>query len=123
MIHVSLPAPYNVPGIGLYTSNRLIDPETKYITKDKIIKVVTEHFGFSFAQLDVKSRKMEIRWPRQLIMYFLCKYTKMSLKFIGEHFHRDHTTVIAAVQAVRDLMDTEEKVVMEIKYLTEKLHQ
>jgi chromosomal replication initiator protein len=45
---------------------------------------------------------------RQIAMYFAKGLTKHSLKTIGPHFGgRDHSTVIHAVQAVEDQIDTD----------------
>jgi hypothetical protein len=43
--------------------------------------------------------------PRQILLYLLRTLTEMSLPRIGSRYNRDHTTVIAAVKAVRARME------------------
>jgi chromosomal replication initiator protein len=48
-----------------------------------------------------KTRKREVAGPRQIAMYLVKRHTKSPLKVIGLHFgHRDHSTVVHAVQTV-----------------------
>ena len=75
-----------------------------------IQKAVSEYFNVSLDDLKAKTRKKEIVIARQVAMYFSKDYTNHSLKSIGYHFGgRDHSTVIHAVQAVNDMIDTDAK--------------
>lgn len=82
---------------------RVFDPE---IT----IKTICEHFVIPLVNLQVKCKKRELVFPRQVIMFFLTEYTDLTYKQIGDIFNKDHTTVIHAKNTVRDLMSTDEKV-------------
>lgn len=93
----------------------------EFITGEKIISTVCCHFGVTFDQVNVISRKSESRWPRQLIMYFMVKHTILTLKQIGEKFNRHHTTVINSREAVQDLIDTNDNVAKEVNALSEKI--
>lgn len=71
--------------------------------------IVCRYFGVVKKELETKSRKTTVRFPRQIIMYLLKKYANISLVKIGERYGgRDHTTVIAAKDAIKDMMDTDE---------------
>ena len=95
---------------------------SKFIDEKHIINVVTVHFGISFNHLCIPCRKKEVVYCRQVIMYFLTKYTNLSFKSIGDIFGgRDHTTVIHSSEAVRDRIDTDDKVFFEIEDLTKKI--
>lgn len=75
-----------------------------------IQKAVSEYFNVALEDLKAKTRKKEIVIARQVAMYFSKDYTNHSLKSIGYHFGgRDHSTVIHAVQAVNDMIDTDAK--------------
>jgi chromosomal replication initiation ATPase DnaA len=57
-------------------------------------------------------------------MTFYKKYTKMSLKSIGQEFRgekpgkvKDHTTVIHSIRTVKDLCDTDPMFSKEVKYI------
>jgi chromosomal replication initiator protein len=55
-------------------------------------------------------------------MFLAKKFTKNSLKTIGEHFGgRDHTTVIHSCQTVNDLMDTDGVFRDQVKELQQKV--
>lgn len=75
---------------------------------DYIQKTVAAHYNISLENLKSKSRKREFVTARQVAMFFSKKYTNHSLKSIGYYFGgRDHSTVIHALQAVNDMIDTE----------------
>lgn len=70
-----------------------------------IIRIVSEHTGVTYELMKTKSRKREYTESRQICMYLIHKYTKLSLRLIGLKFGgRDHSTVIHACQKVDDLM-------------------
>lgn len=74
---------------------------------EMIEEKVSEYFDVPADQLKAKTRKKEIVIARQVAMYFAKEYTDFSLKSIGEYFGgRDHSTVIHAIQAVNELIDT-----------------
>lgn len=75
---------------------------------EDIQKMVCEHYGVAYDDLLSKSRKREIVQARQITMYLAKKFTKNSLKSIGDHFAgKDHTTVMHSCQTVENLMDTD----------------
>ncbi len=78
------------------------------ITMDEIIEIVAESFSTSSEYIVGKSRKREIVVARHAAMYLAKEFTHRSLKSIGLHFAgRDHSTVIHAVKAVQDRLETE----------------
>lgn len=92
-------SPYIVPGICTLG---------KSATQDIIINAVCNSYDIVFDKLKKRSRKREIREPRQVIMYLLCLYTSMNLKEIGKIFGGyDHTTVIHARKQIHDYLCTD----------------
>jgi chromosomal replication initiator protein len=78
------------------------------VSIDNIQKIVCDYFSLGVEKLKEKTRKREIVQARQISMYFAKKYTKSSLKTIGQHFgNRDHSTVIHALNTVSDLMSSD----------------
>ncbi len=78
------------------------------VTIENIQKMVCEYFHLPYDRLLDKTRKREVVQARQITMYLAKKFTKSSLKNIGEHFGGfDHTTVIHSCQTVENLMDTD----------------
>lgn len=63
-----------------------------------------------------KTRKREVVFTRQLIMYFLKQKTKESLSHIGSHFNRDHATVIHACKQINDLSYSDWDIKAKVKF-------
>lgn len=86
----------------------LVRSTAREITIENIQKMVCEYFHLPYDRLLAKTRKREIVQARQITMFLAKKYTKSSLKNIGDHFGGfDHTTVIHSCQTVENLMDTD----------------
>lgn len=73
-----------------------------------IIQVVCDWYGITRREIELKTRRREIVMPRQIAMYLLYKYTRLSLQKIGTLFlGKDHTTALHSIGTVEDLMDTD----------------
>jgi chromosomal replication initiator protein len=100
----------------------IIKTSSKEITISAIQNMVCEFYNITYDKLQAKTRKREIVQARQISMYLAKKFTKNSLKTIGEHFGgRDHTTVIHSCQTVNDLMDTDNVFRDQVKELQQKV--
>jgi len=89
---------------------------------ERIIQTVSEYHKVSVADMKSKRKKEEIVEVRQIAMYFLRKYTRLSLKNIGSHFgNRDHSTVIHSLKKVQDLAEVEKYYKKELDILEKKL--
>ena len=80
--------------------------------------------NISIEQLESKSRIKDISMARQICMYLCREVTNISLLKIGENFgNRDHTTVIHAIDKIKQLMVTNcdvKNMVDNLKQLVEK---
>lgn len=109
-----------IPGVPKSTNRdrskllRVFDPEIA-------IKTICEHFGLTMDELNVKCKKRDLVFPRQVIMYFLTEYTDMTYKQIGDLFNRDHTTAIHSKDTIKDIMSTDEKVMARIDELKKSI--
>lgn len=84
--------------------------EDMEITPEKIENIVSEHFEMPIKKLYVKSRERKLVFPRQLIAYFLRKYTICSLEDIGSRQGgRNHATAVYSCRTIRNLMETDRK--------------
>ncbi len=79
-----------------------------------IVQIVCYKTGVKESQLIEKTRKREIVQSRQISMYFMKKYTKLSLQSIGDYFYNplihhvyDHATVLHALTTVNNLIETD----------------
>jgi chromosomal replication initiator protein len=65
-----------------------------------IQRVVSECLHIRLADLKSKKRTQRIAFCRQVAMYLCRKITGNSFPSIGEHFGRDHSTVIHAFNVI-----------------------
>lgn len=104
--------------VGAETLNLIaVDPDKRAVG---IIKeLVLKHFDLTLDQINVRRRDTELVQARHIIIYFAKNKTGLTLKKIGNLFNggKDHTTVIHAIKAVRDLMDTNKYYKLQIQAL------
>jgi chromosomal replication initiator protein len=67
---------------------------------EAIQRVVSDVFHIRLADLTSKRRTQRIAFCRQVAMYLCRKITGNSFPNIGEHFGRDHSTVIHAFNLI-----------------------
>ncbi|MFK7739498.1 MAG: chromosomal replication initiator protein DnaA [Planctomycetota bacterium] len=73
------------------------------VTSDEVMTLITGEFAITARELIGKSRTQAVSMPRQIAMYLLREHTESSLEDIGKFFgNRDHTTVIYAVNKIRE---------------------
>lgn len=126
MIALFAQATLNKKEIDLELAKRVmknfVKTSARELTIENIQKMVCEYFALPYDKLLVKTRKREVVQARQITMYLAKKFTKSSLKNIGEHFGGfDHTTVIHSCQTVENLMDTDTEYKENILELQQKV--
>lgn len=65
-------------------------------------------------RLQEKTRKREVVFARQCVMYFLNMFTDESWFTIAAHYGKDHATAMHAVDHINDLIDTDRKIAEKI---------
>ena len=89
-----------------------------------IIRRVCSYYGIEEIILKSPTRKKEVVIPRQVAMYCIKKYTHLGLKEVGTMFNRDHATVLHAINAIQNLMDTDKEYGARIKqFITNTFQQ
>jgi len=89
---------------------------------EKIQETVAAHYGLTVAKLTSASREQKIALPRQVAMYLCRTLADEKLQSIADKFNKkDHTTVIAAVERVKGLLESEQAVKDALRVLTAKL--
>jgi chromosomal replication initiator protein len=74
------------------------------ITKDAILKKVSQEFGFTEDEIKGTKRTQKLALSRQVAMYLIRNLLSLSLTEIGEFFRgKDHSTVIHAIGKVENL--------------------
>lgn len=88
----------------------LLNEESKAaLTFEKIIQAVAEHCGVRHEDILGNSQTRECTLPRQLAMYICRDKLKMPFMKIGDHFSRDHSTVMASVKHIQKAIEEDHR--------------
>lgn len=84
---------------------QVVSSEKKTLSSmDDIIMAVSDKYGVDFNEVKGKKRSKQFMIPRQVSMYFIKKYLKVSFQDIGNHFSgRDHSSVLHANKKIDTL--------------------
>jgi len=97
----------------------LLSMRARLITIENIQKTVAEYFKIRLSDLNSKKRSRPLARPRQIAMALAKELTNHSLPEIASVFGgRDHTTVIHAYKKIKDLMNSDVKLVEDYRNLT-----
>jgi len=84
--------------------------EEKIITIEQVQRKVADFFGVRPSDLKAKNRTKAVAFPRQIAMYLARQLTHASLAEVGRAFGgKDHTTVLHAVDKIRNLLQEDPK--------------
>lgn len=110
--------PYIYAGLRLGLHN--VAPEH---AKQMVIDAVLNVYGVEFEAIDNRNRKHEVKEVRQVIMYFLAKFTKLTLIDIAKCFTArfDHSTVIHNRDAVANWLTTDDELYAKYLKICERL--
>lgn len=78
------------------------------LTMEHIQRTVAHFFELPYERISTRTRQRDTVRARQVSMYLSKQFTGHSLKAIGTHFGGyDHSTVLHAIQAVENMLDTD----------------
>lgn len=90
---------------------------------EKIQEAVAAYYGLTVAKLTSASREQKIALPRQVAMYLCRTLADEKLQSIAEKFNKkDHTTVIAAIDKVKALLESDPVTRAAVQALSQKLN-
>ena len=95
--------------------------QLKDLTFDEIQRAVAEFYDVRLTDMSSKQRPQSVALPRQIAMYLSRKLTHASLQDIANAFGKTHATVLYAVKAIQNRIDTEEKLRGDIRQITRRL--
>jgi len=95
----------------------------KNLTAVMIGEFVSNQFNVSVQDMQSRTRKKAIVFPRQVAMYLSRAHTRQSLADIGKAFGRDHATVIHAIKVVSDRIIRDISVSAQVEVLNKKVKQ
>jgi chromosomal replication initiator protein len=93
----------------------------KVLTIEMISELIARQFKVSVSDMQSKSRKKTLTFPRQVAMYLCRKYTDDSLADIGRAFNRDHSTVMHSIKKVTTMSARDISVGAQVKLLSDKV--
>jgi chromosomal replication initiator protein len=86
-----------------------------------IIRFVSDSFGLPPEHLRSKSKKQTIVLARNTAFYLARRLTELSLKDIGTHFNRRHSTVVKGISRVEREISKESTVGRQLQRVVERL--
>ncbi len=88
---------------------------TDKISIHNIMDIVSKVSGISINDMKNKNRKPKIHDARRVAIYLSLKYTSKSLNNIGKYFgNRDHATIIHTRKIVNELIECDDKIIMDL---------
>jgi len=114
--------------IDLETAQRVLrdivtTEELAPLGPDTIIRATATAYGFTVEDVLSPSRRQPLVLCRQISMYLCRELTDLSLPKIGEHFKRDHTTVLHSVEKVKRILRSDRAVFDRVTQLTQDLRK
>ncbi|MBU1077188.1 MAG: chromosomal replication initiator protein DnaA [Spirochaetes bacterium] len=102
--------------------NMIKENEKKETSITRIQEVVSDYFGVHTKQLLSKKRTSNIVLPRQVAMYVISELTNASTTEMGLAFgKRDHSTVIHAIEKIRNLKKMDKDLDKKIQKIIKEL--
>lgn len=101
----------------------VIGNEAPGLSTEAIRDFVAGQFKVGVHELQSKSRKKELAFPRQVSMFLARKLTDEALAGIGKAFNRDHSTVVHSIRVITEAMARNGSVRGQVDHLTDRLRQ
>jgi chromosomal replication initiator protein len=99
-----------------------IEQPVRAVSFQDILEGVSRFYSVSVPDMLGESRVREILVPRQIAMYLGKKYLRMSFVRLGETFsHRDHTTVMHAVDKIERKIEDDAQMMREIRTIQKEV--
>ena len=115
--------PIDIPLAAEALKDMIPPNNTREITPELIIEVVSDHFNVPAAELKGKKRNAEIVLPRQIVMYLCRKMTDTPLKTIGLILGgKDHASVSHGVKKIEHDVKTDEALNNTVNIIKKKLN-
>lgn len=101
----------------------IIVAKNQLLSADKILKITTDYFQITPADILSPKRNKELVRPRQIIMYLLRHEMNLSYPKISRHLNKkDHTTIIHGVEKIEKEMARDDELHKQLAKLKEQLH-
>ena len=115
--------PIDIPLAAEALKDMISPNNTREITPELIIEVVSDHFNVPAAELKGKKRNAEIVLPRQIVMYLCRALTDTPLKAVGVLLGgKDHASVSHGVKKIEHDVKTDEALNNTVNIIKKKLN-
>ena len=115
--------PIDIPLAAEALKDMISPDDTRAVSPELIMDVVSEHFNVPVAELKGKKRNAEIVLPRQIVMYLCRKMTDTPLKTIGLILGgKDHASVSHGVKKIEHDVKTDEALNNTVNIIKKKLN-
>jgi chromosomal replication initiator protein len=95
-----------IPELNWKSINGEVESLNEKLT-NQIMNIVCSITQMDWSELKSKCRKREINDVRQTAMWMIRKGTSMSFYDVGKVFNRHHSTVLHAIKAVENMIQTD----------------
>lgn len=95
----------------------------RQMSAEMIRDFIAGQFQLTINELQSKSRKRIVAFPRQVCMYLARKHTELPLSEIGKAVNRDHSTVVHAVRKITEQIARDGSTRGQIELLSDKLEK
>jgi chromosomal replication initiator protein len=113
-------SPYVFPGLEPKEVHKMgLRKKRNDEISERIIRHICYDRNFDRPAFLSKIKTREIAIARQIAIYIIRQKTDMSLKEIGVLFKRDHSTIIYAIDTIKDLSSWDKVLRAEISHLME----
>ena len=115
--------PIDIPLAAEALKDMISPDDTRAVSPELIMDVVSEHFNVPVAELKGKKRNAEIVLPRQIVMYLCRNMTDTPLKSIGALLGgKDHASISHGVKKIEQDMKTDEALNNTINIIRKKIN-
>ncbi len=84
----------------------------------RIVRTVAEYYRLTVEELEGPRRPERIAFPRQVAMWLIRSFTRLSLASVGEHLgRRDHGTVLHGWRTINDRLEICRQTAREVQHL------
>lgn len=108
--------------LAVRVSDRMVRDRKVRLTNDLVLRTVADYFQLQVADIRSTRRHRAVSLPRQIAAYLVRKHTGASLQTIGHLLGgRSHTTVLAAIEHVEKMLDTDPTIERAVKDIERQL--
>ena len=107
-----------------FVKNNLARNEKVNATPKQVLNEVCKFYKLTKGDILGNSRKKNVVWPRQVVMYFLRNKLNLALILIGDFLSgKDHTTIMYGVSRVEEQIKSDSQKMQEIKLIESRVFE